>query len=639
MAVSLQDLDTIFNYDPVTHSIGQLPTHRPTSFDATGIPSIAESANPGQYTRPGSEQRLPQVLTGGSQTQGRAAPGITALDIPTTAPTAMPTMREQPANPLAIEKMLSPAQQKGGVGPKLYRADMPQITDYTPGAFNEQREAQLNYAQMHPWGSAVSEHPGTWGKIAHGLAQVGNIAGDIVAPRIMSEIPGTQLGNEFQQAQQAGLAGEAARQGLENAQTEEARGRAWTAMHPGEAETAKEQAEFNFKDQAMRAAGYQPGSPEYNKGVLGVEPQSPEAQAFNAELQRIRDPLQAWQNVNAAKLAAQPGTAPIGGGGVQQQNAELQQLTAKMPPDKAQNFVSAFAARPTDTQDQAHKRLDDAKAAAQLFQSGEEADIKRGDQLLQRQIENNRQAEAAEQKREEQGSEIVRAVDKDGKVHLISRADYEANKGNYTGAPMKMNEAALTKATDHATNINEMQARMNALAGAAQKFEWGDSGQKSIVNQALTDVHRSYADDIIGIPISQYIANNIKRWGLEGAHPETRAYITALLSAREAALGLPKEITGGSRQSDIAANALWQTLPGGATPSAGWAIGQLKAMQSTIDRLKNTRVPEVPGLPSEQKDPSLYQYTASAPGGKTYYSDDQKTWYDQDGNELQRPGR
>ena len=55
------------------------------------------------------------------------------------------------------------------------------------------KQALLNKT---PWGSE-SNHPGILGKIGHDLAKVGNIAGDIVAPKTMMLIPGTQLNTEM----------------------------------------------------------------------------------------------------------------------------------------------------------------------------------------------------------------------------------------------------------------------------------------------------------------------------------------------------------------------------------------------------------------------------------------------------------
>ena len=65
-----------------------------------------------------------------------------------------------------------------------------------------QKLQKVQWNQDHPWGTAEN-HPGTFGKIAHVLSVAGNIAGNIVAPNVMAEIPGTEAN---MQSQQAGLA-------------------------------------------------------------------------------------------------------------------------------------------------------------------------------------------------------------------------------------------------------------------------------------------------------------------------------------------------------------------------------------------------------------------------------------------------
>jgi hypothetical protein len=64
--------------------------------------------------------------------------------------------------------------------------------------------AKSHFEKQHPFGSPEN-HPGILGKIEHGLAKAGNIAGDIVAPGTMALIPGTALNKQLR----AGQAGEA----------------------------------------------------------------------------------------------------------------------------------------------------------------------------------------------------------------------------------------------------------------------------------------------------------------------------------------------------------------------------------------------------------------------------------------------
>jgi len=84
------------------------------------------------------------------------------------------------------------------------------------------RGEKARYEMEHPWGSPESAHPGVLGKIAHGLSTAGQIAGETLAPQIMSSIPGTEanLGDKVAQSEKD-LAAES-KQGLEHAQAENA---------------------------------------------------------------------------------------------------------------------------------------------------------------------------------------------------------------------------------------------------------------------------------------------------------------------------------------------------------------------------------------------------------------------------------
>lgn len=64
-------------------------------------------------------------------------------------------------------------------------------------ANNQQALQKVEWRQANPRGSANNQ-PGTWGHIAHVLGVAGNIAGDIFAPGITADIPGSQLNMERQ---------------------------------------------------------------------------------------------------------------------------------------------------------------------------------------------------------------------------------------------------------------------------------------------------------------------------------------------------------------------------------------------------------------------------------------------------------
>lgn len=91
----------------------------------------------------------------------------------------------------------------------------------TPEGDREAASLQLakqHFEKLHPYGSE-DNHPGVLGKIEHGLAKAGNIAGDIVAPGTMALIPGTALNKQNQAQQLRGQEQAATKEGLEQAQT------------------------------------------------------------------------------------------------------------------------------------------------------------------------------------------------------------------------------------------------------------------------------------------------------------------------------------------------------------------------------------------------------------------------------------
>lgn len=77
--------------------------------------------------------------------------------------------------------------------------------------------AKSHFEKMNPLGSAANK-PGILGKIEHGLAKVGNIAGDIVAPGTMALIPGTDLNKQVKEQDLREQEQGATKESLEQAQ-------------------------------------------------------------------------------------------------------------------------------------------------------------------------------------------------------------------------------------------------------------------------------------------------------------------------------------------------------------------------------------------------------------------------------------
>lgn len=77
--------------------------------------------------------------------------------------------------------------------------------------------AKLHFEKMNPLGSAANK-PGVLGKIEHGLAKAGNIAGDIVAPGTTALIPGSDLNKNAKAQALREQEGAATKESLEQAQ-------------------------------------------------------------------------------------------------------------------------------------------------------------------------------------------------------------------------------------------------------------------------------------------------------------------------------------------------------------------------------------------------------------------------------------
>lgn len=95
--------------------------------------------------------------------------------------------------------------------------DMPSVAapavKAAPSPFEQNLNA--NYEQLNklreqkanPWGTE-NNHPGALGKIAHVFSTIGNIAGDVVAPSVMANIPGTQMNRDARINQLQGQVGQ-----------------------------------------------------------------------------------------------------------------------------------------------------------------------------------------------------------------------------------------------------------------------------------------------------------------------------------------------------------------------------------------------------------------------------------------------
>ena len=162
---------------------------------------------------------------------------VTAPELGTPSSPEMPTTSES-ATPGVNFPKLAPLNFKE-------RQALPTTSEGVAPGSKESAEAQLarlRDQQQNPWGSPEN-HPGLLGKIGHYAAKIGNIAGDVIAPATMANIPGTDLNRQVQEhglERQIAKAGEAeetaksneAKRGLETAQAGEAEAREEALRNP-----------------------------------------------------------------------------------------------------------------------------------------------------------------------------------------------------------------------------------------------------------------------------------------------------------------------------------------------------------------------------------------------------------------------
>jgi hypothetical protein len=258
MALSVQDLDALLGYDPATHSVKGMPTlaqmppkpaspdampaitpgapnmHTPAAVRAAAAPANIAAANTLAPSRPVAA--IPSIGASGVAPTGAAAPvapevgipsvGANAAALPGEIPSlAKPTPQQSVATGMAQDNLNAKAE-----GQKQWGEMKPQtpeelgIKPFTPEYFEQQRRVS-DFERSHPLGGDISAKPGLWGKIEHGFAKAGNIAGEVLAPNLMAEIPGTDLNKAAQRGAQT-RGWEAANEG----QLKEAQGKAAEEM-------------------------------------------------------------------------------------------------------------------------------------------------------------------------------------------------------------------------------------------------------------------------------------------------------------------------------------------------------------------------------------------------------------------------
>lgn len=188
----------------------------------------------------------------------------------------------------------------------------------------------------------------------------------------------------------------------------------------------------------------------------------------------------------------------------------------------------------------------------------------------------------------QKSSKPVIAYDENNKAHYLPMGDaIAAGYKGITEATPKEGDDART----HTVVLNTMQTKLNDVMAARGALDQ-DVGQRAIISKVLSHSEPGVLND------------TIRNFALKSATKQTKEYIQSALQLKETSLGLPKEITSGSRTSETQSSALFQTLPSGASVDSNYALTQGKKFQADIDRLRE-RAPEVRGLKTTPPHPDL----------------------------------
>jgi hypothetical protein len=134
------------------------------------------------------------------------------------------------------QQMLNPAMAQEPAAPQVPQVFAP-VAKAAPSplegniANDQQQLEKVRWNQANPWGTPEN-HPGALGKAAHVFSKVGNIAGDIFAPHVMANIPGTEANMQVRESELAN------RLNKETTDESENENRAATTAHTAE-ETAE----------------------------------------------------------------------------------------------------------------------------------------------------------------------------------------------------------------------------------------------------------------------------------------------------------------------------------------------------------------------------------------------------------------
>lgn len=434
------------------------------------------------------------------------------------------------------------------------RQALPEVSaGVTPGSslYWENKIARQADEKQNPWGTAEN-HPGLIGKLGHIAAKVGNIAGNVVAPETMANLPGTEANKAAQMATNVSELGKA-----QNRESESKLRGAQAANLESEVRAREGNADQELvRDPSGNISGWKdkkglhaiddPNTPDSIKNIAASDQKKP---TFHT------DP----KSGNIVKLSTDENgqtKADVVYKGEPGQKLETKEIVG------ADGHI--------------HTKVVDMNAKDENGNPGKIVnDLGRGK-------EDKTVSPAAELAKELHGQKLVIATTKDGQAHLMTRAQAESDPRFEKNHIAVANESDRKDAEQNTAVLNDMGAKVQNVYRSADKALKQGTVQRGIISTVL----QHGPDSIISLG------------ALKLATPETKEYIWDVASLREAALALPKQTTGSGRVAETQAQALWNTVPGASIATGKDASKQLRKFNENLTRLWR-KVPHIESNPQE----------------------------------------
>jgi hypothetical protein len=195
------------------------------------------------------------------------------------------------------------------------------------------------------------------------------------------------------------------------------------------------------------------------------------------------------------------------------------------------------------------------------------------------------------------GNSPVYAFDPNGNKTILTTQSDASTRGLQAIRPVK--ETDIRNDMHDTRVLNDVALKANAVIRSSDALDQSGD-QEAIIANALSAAEK---DNQFALGISHttvptaWLNKLLDAEGVNGtaaATQKTRDYLVAVLSLREAAMGLQKVLTGSARSNEQQIQALQATIPG-VEPDSRLAIQKLQAFTQNLDMLRQG-LPELPGV-------------------------------------------